>query len=552
MLMLVTLILLLTTAGAASAQTVTDQKLGPAIFNVFVGSTLAGIERVNLDRSASGWIITSSGQLSPPIELLNRTLEVEYDHDWKPRQLVMDGRRQNEEFSVRTSFSDGLATNSIRDGDRIDKLEEPVRANSVILPDYFFGSYEALAIRLATASEGGRIPVYTAQHGTGNAIVLETIRQRLEIAQAPQNIDIYHLAVEHAERTLNVEMWVDENKRLLRVKLPTAELDVMRQDLSLVSTRLSGVHLPGDSVERIPMTGFSVAATITTPTDREVPLSGWPVVILTPGTRSIDRDEHLFGVPIFAQLAAALSENGYLVVRYDKRGVGQSGGRPESATIEDYADDVRAVINRVRNHADVDRSRITLLAHGEGGWIGLRAAAEDDRVSALVLLATPSVNGATLILEQQDMEFDRLELSDQDRTEYTALQHKIHDAVVGDGNWNGVSNNIRRQADTPWFRSFIEFEPADTIRQVNQPIFILHGTLDQHISPRHANELGKLAERRSRSGATVDVVTLEGINHLLSESVLNNNYPDRTEAAVASTVTESVINWLGRTLKPNP
>ena len=552
MLMSVALILLLTTASTAGAQTGTDQKLGPSTFNVFVGSTLAGIERVNLDRSVSGWIITSSGQLSPPIELLNRTLEVEYDHDWKPRQLVMDGRRQDEDFSVRTSFSDGLATNRISDGDRIEELEEPVRANSVILPDYFFGSYEALAIRLTTAAEGDRIPVYSALHGAGNAIVLETIRQRLEIAQTPQNIDVYQLAVEHAERTLNVELWVDEDKRLLRVKLPSAELDVMRQDLSLVSTRLSGVHLPGDSVERMPMTGFSVAATITTPIDREVPLSGWPVVILTPGTRSIDRDEHLFGVPIFAQLAAALSENGYLVVRYDKRGVGQSGGRPESATIEDYTDDVRAVISSIRDRADVDRSRIILLAHGEGGWIGLQAAAEDDSVSALVLLATPSVNGATLILEQQDMEFDRLELSNQDRTEYTSLQHKIHDAVVGDGNWNGVPNNIRRQADTPWFRSFIEFEPADTIRQVNQPILILHGTLDQHISSRHANELGALAERRSRSGATVDVVTLEGINHLLSESALNNDYPDRTEATVANTVTESVINWLGQTLKQNP
>ena len=282
MLVSVALVLLLTTAGAASVQTVTDQKIGPATFTVFVGSTLAGIERINLERSASGWTITSSGQLSPPIELLNRTLEVEYDHDWEPRQLVMDGRRQNEEFSVRTSFSDGLATNSIRAGGRIKELEEPVRGNSAILPDYFFGSYEALAIRLATTSEGDRIPVYTTLHGTGNAIVLETIRQHLEIALAPQSIDVCHLAVEHAERTLNVEMWVDEDRRLLRVKLPTADLDVMRQDLSLVSTRLSGVDLPGDSVERIPMTGFSVAATITTPVDREVPLSGWPVVILTP------------------------------------------------------------------------------------------------------------------------------------------------------------------------------------------------------------------------------------------------------------------------------
>ena len=552
MLMLVTLVLLLTTAGAASGQTVADQELGLSTFNIFFGSTLAGIERVTLNRSTVGWTITSSGQLSPPIELLNRNLEIEYDDNWEPRQLVMNGRRQNEDFLVRTSFSDGFATNSITDGSTIEELEEPVSANSIILPDYFFGSYEALAIQLATRSEGDPIPTYNALHGAGNVIVLETVRRRLEIGQRPQDIAIYQLAVEQAERTLNVEMWVDEDRRLLRVKLPTADLDVMRQDLSLVSTRLSGVHLPGDSAERIPMTGFSVAATITTPVDREVPRSGWPVVILTPGTRSIDRDEHLFGVPIFAQLAAGLSENGYLVVRYDKRGVGQSGGRRESAKIEDYADDARAVINRVRNRSDVDRSRITLLAHGEGGWIGLKAAAEDDRVSALVLLATPSVNGATLILEQQAMEFDRLELSDQDRAEYAALQHTIHAAVVGDGDWTGVPNTIRRQADTPWFRSFIEFEPADTIRQVNQPILILHGTLDQHISSRHANELGALAERRSRSGATVDVVTLEGINHLLSESVINDNYPDQTEATVAKTVTERIINWIGQTLKLNP
>ena len=119
MLMLVTLVLLLTTAGAASGQTVADQELGLSTFNIFFGSTLAGIERVTLNRSTAGWTITSSGQLSPPIELLNRNLELEYDDNWEPRQLVMDGRRQNEDFLVRTSFSDGFATNSITDGSTI-------------------------------------------------------------------------------------------------------------------------------------------------------------------------------------------------------------------------------------------------------------------------------------------------------------------------------------------------------------------------------------------------------------------------------------------------
>ena len=39
------------------------------------------------------------------------------------------------------------------------------------------------------------------------------------------------------------------------------------------------------------------------------------------------------GVPVLGQLAATLVDAGFLVVRYDRRGVGQSGGRAETATI---------------------------------------------------------------------------------------------------------------------------------------------------------------------------------------------------------------------------
>ena len=166
MLMLVTLVLLLTTAGAASGQTLADQELGLSTFNIFFGSTLAGIERVTLNRSAAGWTITSSGQLSPPIELLNRNLEIEYDDNWEPRQLVMDGRRQNEDFLVRTSFSDGFATNSITDGSTTEELEEPVSANSIILPDYFFGAQASFAAFRCAALSGCGPPLFLVVVGS--------------------------------------------------------------------------------------------------------------------------------------------------------------------------------------------------------------------------------------------------------------------------------------------------------------------------------------------------------------------------------------------------
>ena len=35
------------------------------------------------------------------------------------------------------------------------------------------------------------------------------------------------------------------------------------------------------------------------------------------------------GIPLFAQLAGQLAEREFVVLRYDKRGTGQSGGRTE-------------------------------------------------------------------------------------------------------------------------------------------------------------------------------------------------------------------------------
>ena len=91
--------------------------------------------------------------------------------------------------------------------------------------------------------------------------------------------------------------------------------------------------------------------------------------MLVAGSGPVDRDETVAGIPIFGQLASALADAGYLVVRYDKRGVGQSGGRPESATLSDYAEDVlgcRAVAAQAegRGREAPVRSSATARARG--------------------------------------------------------------------------------------------------------------------------------------------------------------------------------------------
>jgi alpha/beta superfamily hydrolase len=50
--------------------------------------------------------------------------------------------------------------------------------------------------------------------------------------------------------------------------------------------------------------------------------------VLVGGSGPTDRDGLAYGIPVLGEIAGALADAGFLVVRYDKRGIGQSGGRP--------------------------------------------------------------------------------------------------------------------------------------------------------------------------------------------------------------------------------
>ena len=163
----------------------------------------------------------------------------------------------------------------------------------------------------------------------------------------------------------------------------------------------------------IPGDGFNIAGTLTRPAGAAPPDGRLPAVILVPGSGPVDRDETVAGIPIFAQLAGGLAKEGHLVVRYDKRGVGHSGGRDERATIEDFAGDVLSVFQWLKKRKDIDKNRISVVGHSEGGAVALIAGARKDDLAALVLIAAPGSKGADLILEQQRHVLGQMKASEE-------------------------------------------------------------------------------------------------------------------------------------------
>ena len=133
--------------------------------------------------------------------------------------------------------------------------------------------------------------------------------------------------------------------------------------------------------------GSPLVGSLTRPADQ--PLRG--AVVLSTWFGRTDRDQRTFGHRPFAIWADALTRLGFMTLRYDKRGAGESGGDFDRATTADFAADLAQAVAFLRAQRGVDRGRVGLFGHSEGGHIGADVAAADPTIAFCVLLTPTSV-----------------------------------------------------------------------------------------------------------------------------------------------------------------
>ena len=64
------------------------------------------------------------------------------------------------------------------------------------------------------------------------------------------------------------------------------------------------------------------------------------------------------------------------------------------------------------------------------------------------------------MLEQQKHLLGQMQVPANEAEAKIALQKRINSAVMSGTSWEGVTPAVRKQADTPWFSSFLKFDPA--------------------------------------------------------------------------------------------
>jgi pimeloyl-ACP methyl ester carboxylesterase len=123
--------------------------------------------------------------------------------------------------------------------------------------------------------------------------------------------------------------------------------------------------------------GIKTNAQLTIPAVGNGPFPG---VLLVAGSGAIDMNVTISpDVKPFWHIAQYLSERGFVVLRYDKRGVGANGTIIDTnvwgnATFDDLKNDAAKALNILTEQPEVDPDKITLIGHSEGTMIIPRLA----------------------------------------------------------------------------------------------------------------------------------------------------------------------------------
>ncbi|MET3548238.1 pimeloyl-ACP methyl ester carboxylesterase [Paenibacillus favisporus] len=164
---------------------------------------------------------------------------------------------------------------------------------------------------------------------------------------------------------------------------------------------------------------------------------------------------------LFVKTARELAREGYMVLRFDYAGCGESSGSYGMEGLESMIAQTRTVLDYGMSCVDVDPTRVTLIGHSLGGVVAILTAVRDRRVKSLVLWSSV---GYPLS--------DILKITGRD----------VYDTAVK----SGYSDYLGYDFTPGFFDSLGQYQPLQEAVKFGGDVLIIHGTSDDTIPVDYA------------------------------------------------------------------
>lgn len=320
--------------------------------------------------------------------------------------------------------------------------------------------------------------------------------------------------------------------------------------------------------------GITLAGTLTLPKKE----GNFPAVILITGSGAQNRDEEIMGHKPFLVLADFLTKNGIAVLRYDDRGVAKSTGDFETATTQDFATDTDAAFQYLKTRKEINKNKIGLAGHSEGGAIAPIVAAKNPDVAFIVLMAGPAISGDELMMLQNYMLGKADGMPEEELTKLGGINRKVYDIIKQESNTEVMQTKMHTLLTTelkplfvskgipqsnidqyinmqisglisPWYVNFMKYDPAPALEKVKCPILAINGDKDLQVAAMaNLNAIKRITEKSGNKKVTTK--QLPGLNHLFQESEkgLPSEY-GTIEQTISPVALNEISGWILKQVK---
>lgn len=319
---------------------------------------------------------------------------------------------------------------------------------------------------------------------------------------------------------------------------------------------------------------ITLAGTLTYPKED----GKFPAVVLISGSGAQNRDEEIFNHKPFLVISDFLTRNGYAVLRFDDRGVGESEGNYSLATTYDFAEDVRAAVKFLASRKEIDKNKIGLIGHSEGAMIASIVASTDGNIAFVILMAGPGLPGDSILYLQTELIYRAEGESEEKINEILSELREVYSILKSDLDESEIKEKLRdkyqqqfakmsdeerqrygdlntymemeiRIATSSWFRTFLKFDPRPFLEKVKCPVLVINGEKDLQVPPKQ--NLPAIEQALKQGGNKNFLVKeLPGLNHLFQTSKFGTiGEYGVIEETISPVALETMVNWMKEIVK---
>jgi len=211
------------------------------------------------------------------------------------------------------------------------------------------------------------------------------------------------------------------------------------------------------------------------------------------------------------------AEWGYVVLRFDRRGCGESGGEPGLNLCPEHVEDTRNALTWLAQRPEVYADRIAVLGTSFGGAIATYTAGVDERVRAVVSVCGWS-DGARKLRGQHPTEdawakFLRTLEEGRDhrrRTGKPLMMDRFDIVPIPAHLRGGLPTNARMEFPVDTAQSIFDFRPEDVIPNIApRPALFLHAAPDS-VTPTDES-----IEMFRRAKPPAELHLFHGVDHFM-------------------------------------